>query len=243
MIYAIGDIHGYSEQLDQALTRIENDGGKDAQIVFLGDYTDRGPDSSGVIERLLDGINSDRNWTILRGNHDRMFCRFVKDGTLHDKGIKTPGLDWLHPRLGGAQTLVSYGLDVEGHDILAQAQAHVSPEHLAFLETRPLYFETDELTFVHAGIRPHVPMNAQTEDDLIWIRDGFLDFEAPHPKLVVHGHTALDYPAHFGNRVDLDGGTGYGRELIPAVFDGTNCWLLTKDGRVPLQSPLSLHAT
>lgn len=237
MIYAVGDIHGYTDQLDQALARIEKDGGADARIVFLGDYTDRGPDSCGVVARLLDGVNGDRNWTVLRGNHDRMFCRFVTDGTVHDKGIKTSGLDWLHPRLGGTDTLRSYGVDTEAADLLAQAQAKIPPEHLAFLETRPLYLETEDLIFVHAGIRPGVALKDQTEDDLIWIRDGFLDHQGSHEKLIIHGHTALDTPEHFGNRIDLDGGCGYGRELVPAVFEGSDCWLLTKEGRVPLTPP------
>ncbi len=237
MIYAIGDVHGFTEQLDHALARIEKDGGKDAHIVFLGDYTDRGPNSRGVLERLLNGVNKDRNWTVLRGNHDRMFCRYVKDGTVHDNGIKTPGLDWLHPRLGGTATLASYGVDLNAENLLAQAQAKVPPEHLAFLETRPLFHETNELIFVHAGIRPQIALKEQVEDDLIWIRDGFLDYDEPHEKLIVHGHTALDTPEHFGNRIDLDGGCGYGRELVPAVFEGSNCWLLTSEGRVPLKPP------
>ena len=239
MIYAIGDIHGQLDQLDNALALIEADGGADAPIVFVGDYTDRGPDSRGVLEKLIQGIHDDRNWTILRGNHDRMFCRFLTDGTVHDDRIKTPGLDWLHARLGGSDTLASYGVNLNASDLLAQAQAMVPPEHLAFLETRPLWYETDELLFVHAGIRPGVTMQKQTEDDLIWIREGFLDFEEPHEKLIVHGHTALDTPEHFGNRVDLDGGAGYGRALVPAVFEGRDCWTLTKQGRVPLLPPVA----
>ena len=80
-IYAVGDIHGYLDQLDRALALIQADGGPDAQIVFVGDYTDRGPDSRGVIQRLLDGVNAGRPWHVLRGNHDRMFTRFVRDDT------------------------------------------------------------------------------------------------------------------------------------------------------------------
>ena len=74
----------------------------------------------------------------------------------------------------------------------------------------------------------------QVEDVLIWIGDGFLDSDHDFGRLVVHGHTALDAPQHFGNRIDLDGGAGYGRPLIPAVFEGRDCWLLTDQGRVPL---------
>ena len=233
MIYAIGDIHGQIDQLENALRLIEIDGGADAHIVFLGDYTDRGPNSRAVVERLLNGIAEGRNWTVLRGNHDRMFCRYLADGTEHDSQIKS-GKGWFDPALGGTETLRSYGVEVGGTDTLKRAQAAVPPEHLAFLESRPLWFETDELIFVHAGIRPNVAMEDQIEDDLIWIRVGCLDHEAPFEKLVLHGHTALDASTHLGNRIDLDGGAGYGRPLVPAVFEGTTCFTLTDEGRVPL---------
>jgi serine/threonine protein phosphatase 1 len=89
--------------------------------------------------------------------------------------------------------------------------------------------------FVHAGIRPGVPMYQQIEDDLIWIGEPFLTVESDHPWLIVHGHTALDCPHHFGNRIDLDGGAGYGRPLLPAVFEGSTCWMITEDGRKELK--------
>ena len=236
MIYAIGDIHGQLEMLKNALALIEADGGPDANIVFVGDYTDRGPDSKGVIDLLIDGMDAGRNWTILRGNHDRMFCRYLADGTEHDERILS-GKGWLHPALGGPTTLASYGVDADADNLLARAQAAVPPEHLAFLETRPLWFETEDKLFVHAGLVPGKAVEDQHEDDLIWIRQGFLDFEGTHPKLIVHGHTALDTPVRFANRVDIDGGAGYGRPLIPVVFEGTDCWMLTTEGRaeIPVQ--------
>ncbi len=233
MIYAIGDIHGQLAELDRVLSLIEADGGADAHIVFLGDYTDRGPDSRGVLDRLINGVSQGRRWTVLRGNHDRMFCRYLTDGNEHDERIKS-GKGWLTPSLGGPTTLASYGVNVEEGDILKRAQAAVPPEHLAFLESRSLWYETDNLLFVHAGIKPGVPMDEQDEDDLIWIREGFLDYEEPFDKLIVHGHTALEQPTHFGNRIDIDSGAGYGRPLTAAVFEGTDCFILTETGRVPL---------
>ena len=77
-------------------------------------------------------------------------------------------------------------------------------------------------------------MADQDEDDLIWIREGFLEVTETFPWLIVHGHTALDHPEHFGNRIDLDGGAGYGRRLWAAVFEGTDCWLLDQGKRLPL---------
>ena len=89
--------------------------------------------------------------------------------------------------------------------------------------------------FVHAGIRPGVAVQDQVEDDLIWIRDGFLEDDRDHGKLVVHGHTALDEATHFGNRVDIDTGAGYFRPLTVAVFEDRDCWVLTEHGRVALR--------
>ena len=79
-----------------------------------------------------------------------------------------------------------------------------------------------------------LPLEWQDAEDLLWIRDGFLESTINYGKLIVHGHTALDAPQHYGNRVNLDGGAGYGRPLVPAVFEGRDCWLLTDKGRMPL---------
>ncbi|MFQ1699362.1 metallophosphoesterase [Loktanella agnita] len=258
-IYAIGDIHGQKAQLDQALDLIAADGGTDARIVFLGDYTDRGPDSRGVIDTLIAGREAGRNWVFVRGNHDRLFTRYVRQGLGHDDNIRS-GLHWLNPRLGGTETLRSYGVVgqpqfarhkpgeieillrfegvdgvMEPDDLHRAARDAVPATHLDFLDGLPLTHVTDDLIFVHAGLRPGVPLADQTEDDLIWIRDGFLETGHDFKRLVVHGHTALEHPQHFGNRVDLDGGAGYGRPLVPAVFEGRDCWTLTPTGRVPLR--------
>ncbi|MFK7746613.1 MAG: metallophosphoesterase family protein [Roseobacter sp.] len=236
-IYAIGDIHGQHQDLERVLDLIERDGGKDASVVFLGDYVDRGPDSKAVVQLLMDGHAQGRNWTPIKGNHDRYLTRFVQNGTVYDTRTR-PGLFWLNPRLGGDKTLLSYGIQAEDGDeiapILAKAQSMVPQDHLDFLESLPLYHETPDLLFVHAGVRPGVALNQQEEDDLIWIREGFLDHVDPFDKLIVHGHTALDTPEHAGNRVNLDGGAGYFRPLHAAVFEGRSCWLLSDVGRIPL---------
>ena len=258
MIYAIGDIHGQAGMLDAALDLIAQDGGADAEVVFLGDFTDRGPDSRGVLDQLIAGMESGRNWRMILGNHDRMFLRFVTEGRQHDPGVVS-GINWLNHRLGGTTTLASYGLvgtpafadhrrgdeeilvhfetddgNLSAEGVTEAAQKVVPQAHLEFLAQLPLWYATDELLFVHAGIRPGIPLGQQDPEDLIWIREGFLDDTTDHGRLIVHGHTALDTPAHFGNRVDLDGGAGYGRPLVPAVFEGRDCFLLTPGGRVPL---------
>ena len=260
MIYALGDIHGQKAFLDDALALIEADGGPDAQIVFLGDYTDRGLHSKDVLETLIEGQKEGRNWIFIKGNHDLFFSNFVKSGNQFHHRVKS-GINWLNTRLGGMATLASYGvtadidptfiqnqgeleqieewlIDGVHHDakaLSAVARAHVPQHHLDFLDGLPLSYETDDLIFVHAGLRPNVAFADQDPEDLIWIRDGFMDSTFDFGRIVVHGHTALDAPKHFGNHIDLDGGAGYGRPLVPAVFDGRSCWTLTPNGRVPLE--------
>ena len=237
-IYAIGDIHGQRGMLEDALALIEADGGPDAHIVFLGDYTDRGPDSRGVLDILANGKRNGRNWVMLKGNHDRMFSMFIQDYPVNDDQLLV-GYHWLHERLGGIETLASYGIDVtEGDRIFEvheRARAAVPDEHVELLGSLTPYYQHNDLLFVHAGIRPGIPLDRQTEDDLVWIRREFLDDPRDHPWLVVHGHTPTREAEHCGNRVNLDAGAGFGRPLVSAVFEGRICWRLTQNGRVPLE--------
>ncbi|PTQ74974.1 metallophosphoesterase family protein [Celeribacter persicus] len=239
-IYAIGDIHGQLDMLKAAHARIEADkarvGDSDARIIHLGDYVDRGPDSAGVIQYLMDGIAEGKPWRTIRGNHDRMFTRFVRHGIAHDDHIKS-GKSWLHPALGGPDTLASYGVEaVDGEFELAHMRAaRAVPEaHIEFIENAPLTYAWGDYLFVHAGIRPRVPVEHQTEDDLIWIREGWLDYHGALPYTVVHGHTALDTPTHFGHRIDIDSGAGYGRPMTAMVIENGVEEVVTETGRAPL---------
>ena len=234
-VYAIGDIHGQIDMLKAALALIESDGGPDAKVVFLGDYIDRGPDSCAVVQTLIDGYAKGRNWTALKGNHDRYLLRFMSDKNVHDSRTR-PDLMWFNPILGGDKTMLSYG--VYAKDGASVSNTHtaalsaVPQSHLDFLNDLDLTHTHDKLLFVHAGIRPGVPLADQVEDDLIWIREPFLSDPRDHGYLIVHGHTALDAPQHYGNRVNLDSGAGFGRPLTTAVFEGRDCWLLTPNGRI-----------
>lgn len=243
-IYAVGDIHGQLEMLRAAHARIDADrarvGDQDALVVHLGDLVDRGPDSKGVVEFLRTGIGGGAPWLVLRGNHDRMFVNFIREGEVQDSGLRRE-LTWLDPRLGGEETLASYGVRLRRWTTARGAHeaaiAAVPPEHVDFIASRPLMHEAGELLFVHAGIRPGVPLDQQVETDLVWIRSPFLEDDRDHGPLVVHGHTVVDEPSHFGNRVALDTGAGYDLPLTAAVFEGRNCFILTEDGRVPLPPP------
>ena len=111
-IYAIGDIHGYLDQLKNAHRLIAMDAAQhdgQAPVVHIGDLTDRGPDSRGVIEYLMGGIAEGADWTVLKGNHDRLFANYIRDGELTDGRLRS-GLTWLSDSMGGVQTLKSYGI-------------------------------------------------------------------------------------------------------------------------------------
>ncbi|WP_424966358.1 metallophosphoesterase family protein [Dinoroseobacter sp. S375] len=241
--YAIGDIHGHLDQLIEAHRLIDEDRGRvrdpDAAVVHTGDLVDRGPDSKGVIDHLIAGRARGAPWAVLLGNHDRMFLRFVRDGASHDPAIKS-GKSWLHPALGGATTLASYGVAAEDGDFAPAREAAaraVPAAHLDFVASLPLWIETEMHICVHAGIRPGIALQQQTEEDLLWIRDDFLRETADHGKLVVHGHTALKMPTFYGNRLNIDAGAGYGRPLSPVVVEGRKAWMLTETGRFLLPAP------
>ena len=236
-LYAIGDIHGQLDLLKAAHERIFSDGGRDALIVHVGDLIDRGPDSRGVAAYLMQGQREGRPWVVTRGNHDRFLPYFLNQPDWIDPGLGNPK-HWVeHLGLGAAATLGSYGVDPElPRDRLhAEAVRAVPVEHSKFLATLPLWFLHPRALVVHAGIRPGIDLQDQTELDLVWIRQGFLEVEASYGPLVVHGHTALQSATHYGNRLNIDGGAAYGRPLCAVVIDRGEVHLLTDEGRVLLE--------
>ncbi len=242
--YAIGDIHGARDKLEEAHAWIAADrratGDAVAPVVHIGDLVDRGPDSRGVIEFLLRGIAAGAPWIVIKGNHDRMFTGFLDDPDSHDPGLRE-GLHWIDPPLGGGMTLASYGVAGSGDrllfDLHAEAVEAVPPAHVAFLKGLPASCRRAGALFVHAGIRPGVPLDRQCEDDLLWIRRSFLDDRGDHGVLVVHGHTSVDAVTHYGNRLNIDTGAGYGRALAAVVIEGGNVWQLGAAGRRPVKPP------
>jgi serine/threonine protein phosphatase 1 len=238
--YAIGDIHGQLDELRRVHAWIAADRartGWDAPVVHLGDLVDRGPASAEVIDYLLRGPIDGPLWITIRGNHDFMFRLFLAGADHRDPGLN-PDYTWLHDRLGGRITLASYGVDASEAralvDIWAEARARVPRAHRIFLDNLPLLYRTEAAVFVHAGIRPGVPLIAQAPQDLMWIRRGWLDDASHQGPLVIHGHTVVDAPIHYGHRVNLDAGAGYGRPLAVAAVEGRDVWLLAEDGRLPL---------
>lgn len=237
LCYAIGDIHGHLDLLKRAhdLIRADQAVHGAAPVVHVGDLVDRGPDSAGVVEYLRAGVASGQDWVVLKGNHDRLLSRFLDDPTWHDPGLH-PDMAYLHPKIGGAFTLASYGIrhaaDRPLAPVHAEAVAAVPLAHRAFLASRPVMFRWGEVVFVHAGIRPGVAFENQTEQDLIWIRGNFLTDRRYHGALVAHGHTAIDRAAFYGNRLNVDSAAAYGGPLSAVVIEGRRAWLLTDKGRV-----------
>jgi serine/threonine protein phosphatase 1 len=235
-LYAIGDIHGHLDLLQAAHDLIADDIALHGPgpVVHVGDLVDRGPDSRGVLDFLIAGIASGADWVVLKGNHDRMFTRFLVDPWDPEPGLRSE-LSWLHPRLGGADTLRSYGVPNAGdrpvQKVHAEAALSVPQAHLDFLTSRPVLHRAGDCAFVHAGIRPGVALENQTETDLVWIRDPFLTATASFGPLIVHGHTALDAATHYGNRLNLDSGAAYGGPLSAVVIEGREAALLTPWGR------------
>lgn len=237
--YAIGDIHGQLALLKAAHARIRADQARHGPgpIVHIGDLVDRGPDSPGVLDYLIAGHARGEDWVTLLGNHDRMFAGFLRDLHWHDPRLR-PDASYLHPKIGGAVTLANYGVknpaDRPLAPVHAEAVAAVPQAHRDFIAGLPTQFLRGEALYVHAGIRPGVPFSAQTEDDLCWIRDGFLDDRRDHGALIVHGHTHLPKATHYGNRVNIDSGAAYGGPLSAIVIEGREVWLLGDQGREPL---------
>ncbi len=240
-LYAIGDIHGHIGLLRGAHDLIAADIARHGPgpVVHVGDLVDRGPDCRGVVDFLMDGLEDGQDWIVLKGNHDRMFTRFLRDPFEPEPGLRAD-LGWLHPKLGGPATLASYGVakaaDRPVAQVHADALAAVPQGHVHFLTTRPTLHRAGDCAFVHAGIRPGIALDHQTETDLVWIREPFLSDSESHGPLIVHGHTALDQATHYGNRLNIDSSAAYGGPLSAVVIEGHEAALLTPGGRRKLHA-------
>ncbi|MDB4221957.1 serine/threonine protein phosphatase, partial [Amylibacter sp.] len=171
--------------------------------------------------------------------HDRLMEWFFIDPHKHDPNLK-PDYSWLHNRIGGVETLASYGVKVPENykdcldDILEMAKQAVPDSHINFIKNLPLCYDTDHIFFVHAGIDLNVPLDKQTEDDMLWIRKNWLDNPKLASKLILHGHTIVEQVTHYGNRINIDTGAAWGDNLSAVVTINDNVWLLTNQGRTEI---------
>lgn len=201
-LIAVGDIHGCLIQLKALMVQVKPSLAD--QLVFLGDYIDRGPDSSAVIEYLLALAKSFPATVFLRGNHEQMFSNYLEE--------RDPTTFLLN---GGTPTLASY----------KQTNRWPIPEpHRTFLRTLINVYETEQHIFVHAGLRPGVSLANQDIDDLLWIRGEFLNSDYDWGKTVVYGHTPRQEPLMTKTRLGLDTGCVYGRQLTACDVFSRQIW-------------------
>jgi serine/threonine protein phosphatase 1 len=221
-IYAVGDIHGCRAELTRLLANIRDDANGFTgarELIFLGDYVDRGPDSKGTIELLLKPPAGFRV-QYLRGNHDQAVLDFLSD----------PGFFRTWREFGARETLLSYGVRpprfedeaafMEARDELRSAMPET---HLNFLTQLPLSAKIGGYYFAHAGVRPGVKLDSQSAEDLLWIRDAFLMSDNDLGAIVVHGHTPTDSPVRRANRIGVDTGCYATGKLTAAVLEGAAC--------------------
>jgi serine/threonine protein phosphatase 1 len=205
-IYAVGDIHGRIDLLEKLLARISTDTALRPRVrpvyVFLGDYIDRGSASRETIDRLIEhGKTHDS--VFLKGNHELIAIKCLSDSDLFDQ--------WL--RLGGLETLASYGVPPEmmanGTQIVQlQAAFHdaLPNAHLRFFRDLQNSYVCGDFFFAHAGVKPKVELSQQRESDLLWIRREFLSSNDDFGKIIVHGHTPTREIEVGPNRINIDTG-------------------------------------
>lgn len=223
VVYAIGDVHGCLAELRAAERRIVADAASlPAQrriILCLGDLVDRGPQSADVLDHLISAPPPGFERLSICGNHDETFLAFLDD--------PHGNMGWLD--FGGEQTLESYGIDLTrlsrhrgGMGGLGEIVRATVPEaHVDFLRNLPVAVRFGDVLFVHAGIRPGVPLKAQDDGDLMWIREPFLSQTNGSGLTVVHGHTPANEPVFAPGRIGIDTGAyATGRLTVLRVFDG-----------------------
>ncbi len=238
-VYAVGDVHGQDHLLADLLTQIEQDiaarPGPEVTIVFLGDLIDRGPTSAQVVERLRTYRPVGVRIEFLTGNHEEVLLRILDgDGSLVG--------DWL--RFGGADCARSYGLNASGlaklepEEAVEELRSAIPAEHQAFLASFADTLRAGDYLFVHAGIRPGVPLAEQAQADLRWIRAPFLDHPARHELMVVHGHSINEQVDECAGRIGIDTGAYKHGVLTALVLEGTERLLLQASNPVgPAGSP------
>jgi serine/threonine protein phosphatase 1 len=220
-IYAIGDIHGRFDLLEEMAAGIRRDLKESrperAVELFVGDYVDRGPQSREVVEWLTAAPPLTDERICLLGNHEEWLLR-----ALDDIGAMP---DWLFN--GGGETLKSYGVKGEGYhgermllELQRAFREALPPAHHSFIAALRRLVDFNPYLFVHAGIRPGVPIQAQDPEDLVWIRRPFLDSDQDFGRIVVHGHTPTSRPDVRPNRINIDTGAVFQGRLTCLVLEG-----------------------
>jgi serine/threonine protein phosphatase 1 len=225
-IYAIGDVHGEARLLTHLLHKIEEDQidrvPKSITLIFLGDVIDRGPGSDLIVQSLMQAECP--GLILLKGNHEQILVDAYRGD---DDALS----GWL--RFGGSATLESFGIDVpvqdrmDFADLRDRMHERIGDTVVDWLDQRPVWHGAGDYFFVHAGIRPGVPLDRQSEDDMMWIRQAFTDSRRDHGKVIVHGHTVQPGPVKLGgNRINVDTGAHHFGHLTALGLDGDEQWVI-----------------
>lgn len=228
VLYAIGDIHGCLDQLLALEAQIVADAARvdgERWLIYLGDYVDRGPKSAQVLDHILAPPPEGFRRVCLRGNHEAMMLAAIRNPAALD--------DWL--AFGGEETMSSYGVSesqlagARGRSRMQILQAHIPDEHIELLDGLPVAFSLPGYTFVHAGLRPGVPLAEQRDGDLMWIRDEFIHTAHDYGAVIVHGHTPVREPQTLPHRIAVDTGCYQSGHLtaLRLTADGSVSFLST----------------
>lgn len=226
-VYAIGDIHGRNDLLNKLIELIIADdaerGDTESELIFLGDLVDRGPESSSVIETAMQLKRELGNVRFLMGNHEEVYLKAAEGD---EKAAK------FFNRIGGKETILSYDITMKEYNgldnsALATRIPQLFPaEHINFIKNFEDLIVVGDYAFVHAGIRPGVPLSEQHPKDLRWIREEFLSCKDPHEKIIVYGHTINSEVVEKGNRIGIDTGAYYSEKLTAIGLEGSEHWYL-----------------
>jgi len=235
-IYAVGDIHGRLDLLDELLARIGDDMSSRpvtrSVAIFLGDYIDRGPSSRETIDRLIAHAEANES-VFLKGNHEQIAISCLRDRGLFER--------WM--RLGGRETLMSYGITLaalsdDQQIVMLQAafQDALPQSHFRFFRELQNSYTCGDYFFAHAGVKPYIPLSRQKENDLLWIRQEFLSSRGDFGKIVVHGHTPTRDIGVEPNRVNIDTGAFATGRLTCLVIDESSLSVIDTSGYADKQT-------
>lgn len=226
-IYAVGDIHGRLDLFEQLLARIDADdaarGATETHLILLGDLVDRGADSAGVVERAMQLCVTGK-CRVLMGNHEEVLIKTWEG----DRRTAS-----LFARIGGRETLLSYGVSEEVYEaadlaeLVELTRAHVPEAHIEFMRCFEETIAEGDYLFVHAGIRPGVPHDEQSRADTRWIRREFLEDESDHGAMIVHGHSITEDVVQRHNRIGIDTGAFATGKLTAVGLEGAERWFLS----------------